>query len=213
MALTLGQINTAPTAAAAALLDGLYEHSPWIAEAALSQRPFRSLAHLKHAMARIVADAGTDAQLKLLRAHPELAGKAMVSGSLTAESTREQDKAGLADCTPREFEQIRQLNAAYTAKFGFPFILAGRGPRGTGLSRREIIDTFERRLEHHPAFEQAEALRNVHRVVELRLNDMFGAQPVLGNKVWDWHERLAQYSDPGFAEKGQLTVTYLTDAH
>ena len=213
MALILDQINAAPTAAAAALLDGLYEHSPWIAEAALVQRPFRSLAHLKHTMARIVADAGKDAQLKLLRTHPELAGKAMVSRSLTAESTNEQSQAGLTHCTPQEFEKIQELNAAYNAKFGFPFILAVRGPRGTGLSRREVLDTFERRLDHHPEFELAEALRNVHRVVELRLNDKFGAQPVLGNRVWDWHERLAQYSDPGFAEKRQLTVTYLTDAH
>lgn len=213
MALTLEQINTAPRDQAARLLDGLYEHSPWIAEAALAQRPFKSLAHLKHTMARIVAASGRDKQLALLRAHPELAGKAMVSKSLTSESTNEQSKAGLTDCTPQEFEKIQRLNTAYNAKFGFPFILAVRGPRGTGLTRQQIIETFERRLDHHPDFELAEALRNVHRVVELRLNDKFGLEPALGNKVWDWHESLAQYSDPGFKEKGQLTVTYLTDAH
>ena len=213
MALTLDQINSAPLDEAARLLDGLYEHSPWIAEAALAHRPFRSLAHLKHTMARIVANSGRDKQLALLRAHPELAGKAMVSKSLTAESTNEQGKAGLTDCTPQEFEKIQQLNTAYNAKFGFPFILAVRGPRGTGLTRHQIIETFERRLDHHPDFELAEALRNVHRVVELRLNDKFGVEPALGNKVWDWHESLAQHSDPGFKEKGQLTVTYLTDAH
>ena len=213
MKLTLDQINAAPRDDAARLLDGLYEHSPWIAEAALAQRPFRSLAHLKHAMARIVAESPREKQLALLCAHPELAGKAMVSKSLTSESTSEQGKAGLTDCTPQEFEKIQQLNAAYNAKFGFPFILAVRGPRGTGLNRQQIIDTFERRLDHHPGFELGEALRNVHRVVELRLNDKFGAEPVLGNKVWDWHESLAQFSDPGFKEKGQLTVTYLTDAH
>ena len=213
MALTLEQLNAASAPQAAELLDGLYEHSPWIAQAALAHRPFRSLAHLKHAMARIVAEARPQAQLALLRAHPELAGKAMVSNSLTAESTNEQSKAGLTDCTPQEFEKIQHLNAAYNAKFGFPFILAVRGPRGTGLSRQQIIETFERRLDHHPEFERAEALRNVHRVVELRLNDKLGAEPVLGNKVWDWQESLSQFSDPGFAEKGQLTVTYLTDAH
>jgi beta-ureidopropionase / N-carbamoyl-L-amino-acid hydrolase len=213
MALTLEQINAASAQEAAQLLDGLYEHSPWIAAAALAHRPFRSLAHLKHAMARIVAEAPPPAQLELLRAHPELAGKAMVGNSLTAESTNEQSKAGLTNCTPGEFAKIRQLNTAYNAKFGFPFILAVRGPRGTGLSRQQIIETFERRLDNHPEFERAEALRNVHRVVELRLNDKFGAEPVLGNTVWDWQERLAHYSDPGFAEKGQLTVTYLTDAH
>lgn len=213
MPLTLQEINAAPLKEAAQLLDGLYEHSPWIAEAALAQRPFRSLAHLKHAMARIVAEAGREKQLALLRAHPELAGKAMVSNSLTAESTSEQSKAGLTHCTPAQFEKIQQLNAAYNAKFGFPFILAVRGPRGTGLTRQQIIETFERRLEHHPEFELAEALRNVHRVVELRVNDKFGIEPALGNVVWDWQEALAAHSDPGFKEQGQLTVTYLTDAH
>ncbi|MBO0942546.1 2-oxo-4-hydroxy-4-carboxy-5-ureidoimidazoline decarboxylase [Acidovorax temperans] len=213
MPLTLEQLNAASPAEALALLDGLYEHSPWIAEEALAQRPFRSLAHLKHALAQVVRTAELDAQLALIRAHPELAGKAMVAKSLTAESTNEQSKAGLTECTPEEFERIQQLNAAYNERFGFPFILAVRGPRGTGLSKQEIIDTFARRLDNHPEFELAEALRNIHRIAEIRLNDKFAAEPVLGNDVWDWHEALARHSDPGFAEKGQLTVTYLTDAH
>ena len=213
MPLTLDQLNAAGEAEAAALLDGLYEHSPWIAQAALGQRPFRSLAHLKHAMARVVADSGTERQLALLRAHPELAGKAMVSKSLTAESTHEQAKAGLADCTPQEFERIQRLNADYNARFGFPFILAVRGPRGSGLSRAEILETFERRLANPVDFEREECLRNVHRIVEMRLNDKFGVAPTSGEQVWDQLERLAQFSDPGFKEKGQLTVTYLTDAH
>ena len=88
-----------------------------------------------------------------------------------------------------------------------------RGPRGTGLNKRQIIDTFERRLHGHPGFEFQECLRNIHRVVELRLNDKFGTEPTLGNDVWDWHEALAVHTDPGYSEKGQLTVTYLTDAH
>jgi beta-ureidopropionase / N-carbamoyl-L-amino-acid hydrolase len=213
MPLAIEQVNAAPADEAARLLDGLYEHSPWIAQQALAQRPFRSLSHLKQAMADIVRNAGPDQQLALIRAHPELAGKAMVSKTLTSESTHEQGKAGLTDCTPSEFARIQQLNAGYNAKFGFPFILAVRGPRGTGLSRQEIIDTFARRLENHPDFERAEALRNVHRVVELRLNDKFGVEPALGNLVWDWQEQLALHSDAGHAEKAQLTVTYLTDAH
>jgi N-carbamoyl-L-amino-acid hydrolase len=213
MPLTLEQINTASAAEAAVLLDGLYEHSPWIAEAALAHRPFRSLPHLKQVMAQIVRDAGRDRQLTLIRAHPELAGKAMVSNTLTAESTNEQSKAGLTHCTPEEFARIQQMNADYNAKFGFPFILAVRGPRGTGLHKQEIIDTFARRLAHHPDFELAECLRNIHRIVEIRLNDKFGTEPTLGHLVWDWQEALARHSDPGFAEKGQLTVTYLTDAH
>jgi N-carbamoyl-L-amino-acid hydrolase len=213
MALTLDQLNAASAQEAGRMLDGLYEHSPWIAEAAIAKRPFRSLAHLKHTLVQVLDQAGREAQLALIRAHPELAGKAMVSNTLTAESTHEQSKAGLTQCTPGEFAQIQQLNADYNAKFGFPFILAVRGPRGTGLNKREIIDTFERRLHHHPDYELRECLRNIHRIVEIRLNDKFGVEPALGNFVWDLHERLAGFSDPGFAEKGQLTVTYLTDAH
>jgi N-carbamoyl-L-amino-acid hydrolase len=213
MALTLEQLNQATPDAALAMLDGLYEHSPWIAQAALAQRPFASLAQLKHAMVCVLAQAPVDAQLALIRAHPELAGKAMVAKTLTAESTLEQNRAGLSQCTPDEFARIQQLNADYNARFCFPFILAVRGPRGLGLPKQEIIDTFARRLNHHPDFERNEALRNIHRIAEIRLNDKFGYEPVLGNDVWDWQERLAQHSDEGFAEKGQLTVTYLTDAH
>ncbi len=211
--ITLEQLNAATPAECAALLDGTYEHSPWIAEQACARRPFASLAQLKLAMVDVVRQSGHEAQLSLIRAHPELAGKAMVSKTLTPESTHEQGKAGLTDCTPEEFARIQQLNAAYNAKFGFPFILAVRGPRGTGLNKAEIIATFQCRLDHHPEFERAECLRNIHRIAELRLNDKFGHAPELGNLVWDWAERLAVHSDPGYAERGELTVTYLTDAH
>lgn len=213
MPLTLEQLNQASAADAVKLLDGLYEHSPWIAESALAQRPFTSLAQLKHAMTQVLSAAGRDAQLDLIRAHPELAGKAMVSKSLTAESTKEQNKAGLADCTPAEFAKIQQLNADYKAKFAWPFILAVRGPRGTGLSKSHIIETLERRLHGHPDFELQECLRNIHRIVEIRLNDKFGIEPSQGHQIWDWQESLASHSEPGFAEHGQLTVTYLSDAH
>lgn len=213
MPLTLDQLNAASPAEAAALLDGLYEHSPWIAERALARRPFASIHQLKHAMVQVLDEAGREAQLALIRAHPELAGKAMVSKTLTAESTHEQSASGLTNCSPAEFERIQQLNASYNTKFGFPFILAVRGPRGTGLTRAEIIATFARRLDNHPDFELREALRNIHRIVEMRLNDKFGFAPTFGNQVWDCAELLAQHSDPGYAEQGQLTVTYLTAAH
>jgi len=211
--LTLERLNQADREAFTALLDGTYEHSPWIAARAWDARPFTTLAALKHALVQAVRDSGHDAQLGLIRAHPELAGKAMVAKTLTAESTHEQGKAGLTQCTPEEFDRIQRLNAAYNQKFGFPFILAVRGPRGVGLDKQQIIATFERRLHHHPDFEFAEALRNIHRIAEIRLDDKFGAEPVLGNLVWDWAERLASNSEPGYAERGELTVTYLTDAH
>ena len=213
MSLTINQLNAAKPSAAVTLLDGIYEHSPWIAERALAARPFRSLPHLKHALVQVLAASSTGEKIGLIRAHPELAGKAMVSQTLTAESTNEQGKAGLTDCTPEEFAQIQQLNADYNTKFGFPFILAVRGPRGTGLTRGEIIGTFARRVHHHPSFELDEALRNIHRIAEIRLNDKFAADNALGNDVWDWQEGLSVHTDPGYAEKGQLTVTYLTDAH
>ncbi len=213
MALTLEQINAASAGDFVALLDGTYEHSPWIAERAVTQRPFASLVHLKLALAQVVRESDRGAQLALIRAHPELAGKAMLSKTLTAESTNEQGRAGLTDCTPEEFAKIHKLNADYNAKFGFPFILAVRGPRGLGLPKAEIIATFERRLDNHPDFELAECLRNIHRIAEIRLDDKFGHVPELGNQVWDWAERLSTNSDPGYAERGELTVTYLTDAH
>ncbi len=213
MGITLAAINAAPEAQALAMLDGLYEHSPWIVQAALARRPFASTTALKHAMTVVLRDAGLDAQVKLVRAHPELAGKAMVDRSLTAESTNEQSKAGLTRCTPAEFAHIQLLNADYNAKFSWPFILAVRGPRGTGLSKQQIIDTFARRLQGHPDFELQECLRQIHRIAEMRLNDKLGTQSDLGNELWDWHEALAQHSDPSYKEKGQLTVTYLTDAH
>jgi N-carbamoyl-L-amino-acid hydrolase len=211
--LTLDRLNAASRDDFTALLDGTYEHSPWIAAQAAEARPFRSLAALKRALVEVVRKSPREQQLALVRAHPELAGKAMVAKSLTAESTHEQGRAGLTDCTPDEFARIQQLNADYNAKFGWPFILAVRGPRGLGLDRRQIIATFERRLAGHPDYELAECLRNIHRIAELRLDDKFGVTPALGNLVWDWAEALARHTDPGYAELGQLTVTYLTDAH
>ena len=211
--LTLDRLNAASRDEFAALLDGTYEHSPWIAAQAAEARPFRSLAALKRALVEAVRNSPREQQLALVRAHPELAGKARVAKSLTAESTHEQSRAGLTDCTPDEFARIQQLNADYNAKFGWPFILAVRGPRGLGLDRRQIIATFERRLAAHPDYELAECLRNIHRIAEIRLDDKFGVTPALGNLVWDWAEALARHTDPGYAELGQLTVTYLTDAH
>jgi len=213
--LSLEQLNAAAAASDfAALLEGVYEHSPWIAKAAWEQRPFASLAALKHALATVVREASLDAQLGLVRAHPELAGKAMVGQRLTTESTGEQSRAGLTDCSLEEFDTLQRLNAAYNGKFGFPFILAVRGPRSTGLTRREIIETFTRRLDNTPTFERAECLRQIHRIAEIRLNDKFDAVPLQGRQAWDCAELLARHSDV-HDESGDtvLTVTYLTEAH
>jgi len=167
---TLAQLNAASVDDAMALLDGLYEHSPWIARAALAERPFADLAHLRRALAHATHAGGRDAQLALLRAHPALAGKAMVAGTLTAESTDEQTRSGLTQCTPQEFARLQALNDAYDRRFGWPFILAVRE-----LTRGEIIAAFERRLGSQADAEFEECLRNVHRIAELRLQDRFEA--------------------------------------
>ena len=211
--MTLDELNEAPLEVAVAYLDGVYEHSPWIAENALKKRPFKTVAALKQALIAALDAGGNDAKLALIRAHPELAGKAMVAQSLTAESTNEQQKAGLTQCTATEFAHIQSLNRDYNERFGFPFILAVRGPRGEGLSKSQIIAAFERRLKGHPDFEMAECIRNIHRIAEIRLNDKFKNDIRIGEMVWDWHEDLAQYTDPDYADRGQLTVTYLTSAH
>ncbi len=213
MRLTLEQLNNASDTAASSMLKGIYEHSDWIAEICITQRPFKTLAGLKYAMMQAVSKASKDSKLSLLKAHPELAGKAMVNNALTSESKNEQTKSGLTHCSEEEFQRIQTLNTTYNHKFGWPFILAVRGPRGTGLSRAQIIETFERRVSGSHEFEFEECLRQVHRIAELRLNDKFDFIPALGNEVWDWHEALSTHSDPGFKENKQLTVTYLTQAH
>jgi N-carbamoyl-L-amino-acid hydrolase len=173
MTLTLARLNAAAPADALALLDGIYEHSPWIAQAALARRPFADLAGLARALVDATRAGGRDAQLALLRAHPRLAGKAMVAGTLTAESTDEQTRSGLTQCSPQEFARLHALNDAYDRRFGWPFILAVRGPTGQRLARAEIIATFERRAQAEPEAEFEECLRNVHRIAEIRLGDRF----------------------------------------
>jgi beta-ureidopropionase / N-carbamoyl-L-amino-acid hydrolase len=213
LSLCVTQINAASVNEAMHFLGTLYEHSPWVAERALASRPFQNIHQFKVALSRVLQAATREEQITLIRAHPELAGKAMVAQTLTDESTNEQSKAGLTNCTPEEFTKIQSMNAAYNAKFGWPFILAVRGPRGAGLSKAQIISTFERRLAYPADYELAECLRQINRIAEIRLQDKFENYPTLGNEVWDWQEDLAQFSDPGFKEVGQLTVTYLTEAH
>lgn len=148
-------------------LGAIFEHSPWIAERAAARRPYATLEALHQAMVAEIETAGEAAQLVLLRAHPELAGKAAVRGELTAESTREQGGVGLNLCSPEEFARLQRLNADYNAKFGFPFIVAVRGH-----TRASIIALFEQRLGNDPASELREGLRQVYRIGLLRLQDL-----------------------------------------
>ena len=170
MALTLEQLNSAAPEEALAMLDGLYEHSPWIAQAALAQRPFQSLAQLKYAMVQALAASSEQKKLDLIRAHPELAGKAAIRGELTADSAREQAGAGLNACTPAEFTELQALNLAYRQRFGWPFIIAV-----TGLSRADILAAMRQRLARAPEDEFAEALTQIVRIANIRLDALLAA--------------------------------------
>ncbi|GAB3628607.1 Uric acid degradation bifunctional protein [Pandoraea terrae] len=150
-----------------AALDGIFEHSPWVAAAAWEDRPFATVTALHDAMCQAVLDAGVDPQLALIRAHPELAGKAAVRGELTVESTREQAGAGLDQCSPDEFARLHQLNEDYKAKFGFPYILAVRGH-----TRFSIMENFATRLANSREDEMAECLRQIFRIAQFRLQDL-----------------------------------------
>jgi len=209
MTITLEKLNTCDTATFVEALHGIYEHSPWIPERAAAQRPFATLAALKLALQEVVRSASNDEQLGLIRAHPELAGKAAVAGELTKESTGEQARAGLNQCSPEEFATLQKLNADYNAKFGFPFILAVKGPLGMGLTRQEIIATFARRLKNRVEDEQAECLRQIGRIAEMRLNDLLGHEPEIGRIVMEWSEVIGAFSD----DADGLTCAYMTDAH
>jgi OHCU decarboxylase len=207
--MTLDHLNSCDPATFVDTLRGIYEHSPWIPGRAAARRPFSSLAALKLALQEAVAQATEDEQLSLLRAHPELAGKAAIAGELTAESTGEQAASGLDRCSPEEFASLHRLNAAYNGKFGFPFILAVKGPTGKGLTRQAIVATFERRLKHRRQDELQEALRQVHRIAEIRLNALLGVELAYGPSIMQWAEEIGALSDD---EEG-LTCAYMTPAH
>lgn len=146
-------------------LGGIFEHSPWVAEAVVSGRPYLTKDGLHAAMVAAVASAPIERRLALLAAHPELAGREAREGSLTASSTQEQARAGLDALTATEVRRIDELNRAYRTKFGFPFIVAVRDH-----TKASIFATFERRLAQDGETEFAEALTQVYRITRLRLD-------------------------------------------
>jgi len=162
--MTLAELSARDRRGFVVALGGVFEDSPWVAEAAWPRHPFATLDALYRAMVDAVRGAGEGAQLTLIRAHPELAGKAAVRGELTADSKAEQSGAGLNQCSPQEFARLQELNRAYNAKFGFPFIIAVKG-----LDRAAIIERFAERLERDPATEFEEALQQIARIAWLRL--------------------------------------------
>lgn len=150
-----------------AALGAIYEHSPWVAQRAAAKRPFKNLQQLQEAMANEVRNASEEERLRLIRAHPELAGKAAVRGELTAESTREQKGAGLDQCSPEEFAQLQELNRRYNEKFGFPFVIAVKGH-----NRQSIIRHFSERLANERNAEAGECIEQIIRIGGFRLADV-----------------------------------------
>jgi OHCU decarboxylase len=166
---TLQQLNSVSAGEFVTALAGVFERSPWVPERVVPLRPFASGAQLLRAMSAAVAQATAAEQLALIRAHPELAGKAAIRGELTLESEREQQGAGLAACSPEEYARLHELNAGYKARFGFPFILAVRGH-----NRASIIDALEGRIGNTLERERTVALVEIDRIAAFRLGDLLG---------------------------------------
>ena len=142
-------------------MTALFEHSPWV-EARADARPSSGDRHAD--LMAVLYDATPEEQLALIRAHPELAGKAAVDGTLTEASAAEQASAGLDRLTRKEFDRFHALNAAYRERFGFPFIICVRQTNKSG-----ILAAMERRLANDRATEIAEALAQIGDIVRLRL--------------------------------------------
>ena len=147
---------------------GVYEHSPWVAEQVADMAAgIDDAARIAELMADCVDNADTERQLALIRAHPDLAGRAHIAGELTDESTTEQASAGLDRCSRIEYERFQALNGAYKEKFRFPFVMAVRGS-----SRGEILDAFSQRLQNDYDLEFETALVEIHKIARMRLEAM-----------------------------------------
>ncbi len=166
----LADINAMTRADFVATFADVAEHSPWVAEAAYSHTPFESAADLIEAFEAGMRGADRDLQLSLIRAHPDLAGKAARAGTMAEASKSEQAGAGLDTLSDEEFERFTALNDAYKAKFGFPFIFAVKG-----ATKHMILGAFEERLENDAAKEFETALTQIARIFRFRLEDLVSA--------------------------------------
>lgn len=162
---SLEELNTGTHAAFIDALGDIFEHSPWVAEAAARERPFPTLAALYDHLGRTLLRSGAEQQLAVIKAHPDLAGKAARAGTLTRESTAEQASAGLDRLSDEDYATFHRLNEAYKRKFGFPFIIGVR--RHT---KDSILEQLERRRSHDIEAERNTALREILHIVALRLD-------------------------------------------
>ena len=170
----MDRINKLDQPAFTATFGGVYEHSPWIAKAAWTQRPFADATALLEAMKKVVDQSSEAQQMKLICAHPDLAGKLAQAGELTAHSTEEQHAAGLDYLTDEERTRFTELNEAYKATFQFPFIICAKEH-----SKEEILHLFEKRLNHTVETERNEALHQIHRIARLRVTT------ILEEALWE----------------------------
>ena len=180
----LAVLNGLPSSDFVAALDGIFEHSAWVAERTAPGRPFDSRLRLLDALRHTVDDAPVEWQRSLIRAHPQLGTRGRARPHLTAASAREQQRAGLDACTDEELDRLTQLNAAYVGKFAMPFILAVRGH-----DPASIIASVERRLMHGTVEEESTALREIGKIAGYRLADVVVAP--MGGEVWAMGARLA----------------------
>jgi len=166
--LTLADLSGLSQAEFTARLAGIFEHSPWIAQGAWPARPFASVDALHAAMIAVVDAASPAERLALIAAHPELAGKEAAGGTLTDSSAHEQKGAGLDQCSADELARLRGLNAAYRQRFGFPFVIAVKG-----LSRHQIMDAVETRLNNDRETEFSTCLGEIGKIARFRLDALF----------------------------------------
>ena len=165
--LSLAEINALPASEFALHFAGVLEHSPLYAEQAAARRPFASAEELAGAFAAAVNAAGEAEQLALIRAHPDLAGKAALAGELTPESAGEQASAGLDRLSAEEYAEFQRLNRAYHEKFSLPYVVCVREHSKAG-----IFEGARRRLGHTPDQERAAALHQISRIARLRILDL-----------------------------------------
>jgi 2-oxo-4-hydroxy-4-carboxy-5-ureidoimidazoline decarboxylase len=167
MSISLAQLNELSRADFVRVVGPVFERSPWIADTAWTRRPFADARDLHRTLCETVREAATEKQLALIRAHPDLVGRAALAGSLTRESAGEQASAGLNALSPEEIALFQKQNAAYRERFGFPFVICAR------LNKKEaILAGFERRLKNSPQEEIQAALEEIFKIAELRLRDL-----------------------------------------
>ena len=164
--MNLSQVNALTLAQFVARFGGALEHSPWVAERAWQRRPFDSLDRLHASMMQVVGEAGSDEQLALIRAHPELAGREAAKGALTVDSSSEQGRLGFLNLDRSHVERMAELNRRYTQRFGFPCIVALR----LHASRETVMAEIQRRLGNTPQAELAAALEQIGHITRGRLD-------------------------------------------